>query len=164
MMIDDGNARGTKKVSATITFALYVKLFMAGMGRHIYCLRSEQILDLQKWALLSQIGVSITLGLMKISVCLFVLRVVDKARKGIAKALWLLIYFVALTHILQVIMYVIQCRPLAALWNRKVKGQCFSTHIVYMVAYLNYGKIFYPFPPTPFNKFVSEADEKRNKK
>lgn len=115
---------------------------MAGMGRHIYCLPSEQILDLKKWALLSQIGVSITLGLMKISVCLFVLRVVDKARKGIAKALWLLIYFVALTHILQVIMYVIQCRPLAALWNTKVKGQCLSTHIVYMVAYLNYGKIY----------------------
>lgn len=115
---------------------------MAGMGRHIYCLPSEQILDVEKWALLSQIGVSITLGLMKISVCLFVLRVVDKARKGIAKALWLLIYFVALTHILQVIMYVIQCRPLPALWNPTVKGQCFSMHIVYMVAYLNYGKIY----------------------
>lgn len=114
---------------------------MAGMGRHIYCLSIQQILDVAKWALLSQIGVSITLGLMKISVCFFVLRVVDKARKGIAKALWFLIYFVALTHILQVIMYVIQCRPLAALWNINVKGQCFSTHIVYMVAYLNYGKI-----------------------
>lgn len=125
---------------------------MAGMGRHIYCLPSEQILDVEKWALLSQIGVSITLGLMKISVCLFVLRVVDKARKGIAKALWLLIYFVALTHILQVIMYVIQCRPLAALWNTKVKGQCFSTHIVYMVAYLNYGKIY------PRNQNCEPAD------
>lgn len=114
---------------------------MAGMGRHIYCLRPEQVLDLAKWALLSQIGVSITLGLMKISVCLFVLRVVDKARRGIAKALWFLIYFVALTHILQVIMYVIQCRPLAAVWDKKVKGRCFSTHIVYMIAYLNYGRV-----------------------
>lgn len=128
---------------------------MAGMGRHIYCLPSEQILDVEKWALLSQIGVSITLGLMKISVCLFVLRVVDKARKGIAKALWLLIYFVALTHILQVIMYVIQCRPLTALWNTKVKGQCFSTYIVYMVAYLNYGKIY------PRIKNCERADGKK---
>lgn len=131
----------TRKVSACVTFALYVKLFMAGMGRHIYCLSIGQILDLAKWALLSQIGISITLGLMKISVCLFVLRVVDKARKGIAKAIWLLIYFVALTHILQVIMYVVQCRPLTALWDIKVRGQCFSTHIVYTIAYLNYGKI-----------------------
>ena len=131
----------TCKVSACATFALYVKLFIAGMGRHIYCLSIGQVLDLAKWALLSQIGISITLGLMKISVCLFVLRVVDKARKGIAKAIWLLIYFIALTHILQVIMYVVQCRPLAALWDIKVRGQCFSTHIVYTIAYLNYGKM-----------------------
>ena len=111
------------------------------MGRHIYCLSFEQVLDVAKWALFSQIGISTTLGLMKISVCLFVLRVVDKARKSIARAIWLLIYFVALTHILQVIMYLVQCRPLEALWSTKVKGQCFSTHIVYMVAYLNYGKL-----------------------
>lgn len=88
----------TRKVSACVTFALYVKLFLAGMGRHIYCLSIGQILDLVKWALLSQIGILITLGLMKILVCHFVLRVVDKAWKGIAKAIWFLIYFVALTQ------------------------------------------------------------------
>lgn len=82
----------TRKVSACVTFALYVKLLLAGMGRHIYCLSIGQILDLVKWALLSQIGISITLGLMKILVCLFVLRVVDKAW------IWFLIYFVALTQ------------------------------------------------------------------
>ena len=131
----------TRKVSTSVSFALYLKLFIAGMGRHMYCLSFGQVLDLAKWALLSQIGISVTLGLLKISFCLFVLRVVDKARKGIAKAIWLLIYFVALTHILQVIMYLVQCRPLAALWDTKVKGRCFSTHIVYTIAYLNYGKM-----------------------
>lgn len=131
----------TPKVSGGVSLALYVKLFLSGMGRHVYCLSIEQVLDVAKWVLLSEVGVATTLGLLKISVCLFVLRVVDKARKGIAKAIWLLIYFVALTHILQLIIYLVQCRPLAAVWSTKVKGRCFSTHIVYMFAYLNYGKI-----------------------
>ncbi|MCJ1345400.1 hypothetical protein MMC31_003607 [Peltigera leucophlebia] len=126
-------------VSGGVSLALYVKLFLSGMGRHVYCLSIEQVLDVAKWVLLSEVGVATTLGLLKISVCLFVLRVVDKARKGIAKAIWLLIYFVALTHILQLIIYLVQCRPLAAVWSTKVKGRCFSTHIVYMFAYLNYG-------------------------
>lgn len=128
------------KVSGGASFGCYVKLFTTGMGRRIYCLSFQQVLDITKWSVLSQIFVSTTLDLSKISICLFVLRVVDKARKGIAKSIWLLLFCIALTHMLQVTLFLVQCRPLSALWSTKVKGRCFSTEIVYTIAYLNYGK------------------------
>ena len=36
-------------------------------------------------------------------------------------------------------LFLVQCRPMAAIWNPRVHGQCFSPHITYLVGYIGFG-------------------------
>ncbi|KAI4207934.1 MAG: hypothetical protein LQ346_000271 [Caloplaca aetnensis] len=119
--------------------AFLTKLVEFGGGRHIYCLPRGHIYPVLKWSLLAQICNVIGIGLVKISVCLCVLRLVDRARRRLSQFLWVLIAFVAASHFVQVLIFLIQCRPLNALWDPTVKGTCFSAHVVYTAGYTNYG-------------------------
>lgn len=111
-----------------------------GGGKHIYCLPPGQIYPVLKWSLLAQVCNVLGIGLVKISVCLCVLRLIDRARRRLSQFLWVLVAFVAASHSVQVLIFLLQCRPLNALWDPKVKGTCFSAHVVYTAGYTNYGK------------------------
>ena len=115
------------------------RLVFDGLGRHLYCVPSERIPHALKWSVISQICNNIGIGLCKISVCLCVLRIIDRARRGLTAFLWLVIAFAAASHLAQVILFVAQCRPMAALWNTHVHGKCFSPHITYLAAYIGFG-------------------------
>ncbi|KAL8840208.1 MAG: hypothetical protein Q9170_001415 [Blastenia crenularia] len=110
-----------------------------GGGRHISCLPLGQIYPLLKWTLFAQIFNVLGIGLVKISVCLCVLRLIDRARRRLSQFLWVLVAFVAASHFVQVLIFLLQCRPLNALWDPKVEGKCFSTRLVYTAGYANYG-------------------------
>ena len=109
------------------------------MGRHIYCLPREQIPLVLKWSIISQIFNIIGIGLAKISVCLCVLRIIGRTRKHLATFLWVVIAFCAASHFTQVMLFLVQCRPMAAIWNPRVPGKCFSPHITYLVGYIGFG-------------------------
>ncbi|KAL2058496.1 hypothetical protein ABVK25_001224 [Lepraria finkii] len=115
------------------------KLVHEGMGRHFYCLPPEQQLQAVKWSTISQICNVIGIGLCKISVCLCVLRILDRTRKGLATFLWIVIAFAAASHLAQVILFLVQCRPMAAIWNPHIQGKCFSRHITYLAGYIGFG-------------------------
>lgn len=121
-----------------IAFGFYFKLFASGMGKHIYCLSPQQIMDTAEWSLLAQIFISIDLGLTKISVCIFILRVIKNAQRKLTRFIWVLVSFVVATHIVQIVLFTIECRPIEAVWNPLIKGRCFSVHVTYMIAYLNF--------------------------
>ena len=114
-------------------------MIQAGVGQHTYCLPPERIPITLKWSTLAQIMNNIGIGLVKISVCLFVLRVIDRTRKSLARFLWLLIAFITLSHLVQVILFIVQCRPMAAIWDKSIEGQCFSSHITYLAGYIGFG-------------------------
>ncbi|CAL8577739.1 hypothetical protein XPA_003558 [Xanthoria parietina] len=115
------------------------KLVQTGGGKHILCLPPGQIYPVLKWSLLAQVCNVVGIGLVKISVCLCVLRLIDRARRRLSQFLWVLIGIVAVSHVIQVLIFLLQCRPLNALWNPKVKGTCFSMHVAYTAGYVNYG-------------------------
>lgn len=73
-----------------------------GVGRHIYCLTSNQISSALRWSIYAQIANIIGIGLVKISVCLCVLRVIDKVGKMLSRFLWVIIAFVSTSHLAQV--------------------------------------------------------------
>ena len=73
-----------------------------GVGKHIYCLALYQISAAVEWAIYAQIVNIIGIGLVKISVCLCVLRVIDKVGKMLSRFLWMIIVFVSLSHLAQV--------------------------------------------------------------
>ncbi|KAL8668229.1 MAG: hypothetical protein Q9202_000207 [Teloschistes flavicans] len=115
------------------------KLVQAGGGRHIVCLPPGQIYPVLKWSTLAQICNVIGIGFVKISVCLCVLRIIDRARRRLSQFLWILIAFVATSHFVQMLIFLIQCRPMQAIWDPNVKGTCFSPHVTYTAGYTNYG-------------------------
>ncbi|KAL9604300.1 MAG: hypothetical protein Q9179_001922 [Wetmoreana sp. 5 TL-2023] len=49
------------------------------------------------------------------------------------------IAFVATSHMVQVMIFLVQCRPLNAVWDPKVHGTCFSPRVIYTAGYTNYG-------------------------
>lgn len=147
-----------RQVIGGVAFALYVKLFASGMGRHIYCLSRYQISQVAKWTLLSQIFISINLGLTKISICALVLRVIDRSHKRFSQFIWALIIFVTVTHIAQLILFLTQCRPVEANWNPSVGGNCFSERITYSVAYLNFSKLLLKGSLVTINLFYPGLD------
>lgn len=78
------------------------------------------------------------IGVVKISVCLALLRVVERARRGITLFLWFLLVFVAVTHLALAMLFFLHCRPLAALWNPEVHGPCLSTHTTVLAGYVGF--------------------------
>lgn len=114
-------------------------LVQSGGGQHIFCLPQGSIYPVTKWSLLAQICNVIGIGLVKISVCLCVLRLIDRVRRRLSQFIWVLLAVVAISHFVQVVIFLLYCRPLNALWNPKVKGTCLSAHVVYAAGYANYG-------------------------
>lgn len=78
------------------------------------------------------------IGVVKISVCLALLRVVERARRGITLFLWSLLVFVAVTHLALAMLFFLHCRPLAALWNPEVHGSCLTTHTTVLAGYIGF--------------------------
>ncbi|KAL8779774.1 MAG: hypothetical protein Q9203_001194 [Teloschistes exilis] len=115
------------------------KLVEAGGGRHIVCLPPGQIYPVLKWSTIAQVCNVIGIGFVKISVCLYVLRIIDRTRRRLAQFLWLLIAVVAASHSAQVLIFLLQCRPIQAMWDPTVKGTCFSARVTYTAGYTNYG-------------------------
>ncbi|KAL8703894.1 MAG: hypothetical protein Q9201_002945 [Fulgogasparrea decipioides] len=97
-------------VVGIIGAAFLTKLVQAGGGSHMFCLSPGQIYPVLKWSLLAQVCNVIGIGLVKISVCLCVLRLIDRARHKLSQFLWVLVH-----------------------------GTCFSPRVIYTAGYTNYG-------------------------
>ena len=80
----------------------------------------------------------IGIGIVKISVCLTLLRIIDRARKKISQFLWVLLAFVAVTHFVLALVFFLHCRPLPALWNPQIHGHCMSTHSTVIAGYAGF--------------------------
>ena len=78
------------------------KMIQAGTGKHIYCLVPDRIQVAIQWSIYAQIVNNIGIGLVKISVCLCVLRVIDRVGKIVSRFLWVLIAFITASHFVQV--------------------------------------------------------------
>jgi len=80
----------------------------------------------------------IGIGVVKISVCLTLLRVIERARRRISQFFWTLLVFIAVTHLALAMLFFLHCRPLAALWNPQIHGSCLSTHTTVLAGYIGF--------------------------
>ena len=106
------------------------------MGRHVRCLPSQSIIAVHEFSAIFEGLNAFGTGVVKISVCLALLRVVERARRRITLFLWLLLVLVATTHLTLTMLFFLHCRPLARLWNPKVNGSCMSTHTMVLACYI----------------------------
>lgn len=95
-----------------------------GLGRHEYYLTASQrrISRAIGWA--DWIQTFITLALVKISICLFLLRIVES--RNVKRGMYALIGFTSLFTAICVFVLLGICRPLKAYWVVGVDGQCLS--------------------------------------
>ena len=99
-----------------------------GLGRHEYYLTAAQrrLFQVIGWA--DWIQTFITLALMKISICLFLLRI--GYTRQVARAMYALIAYITIFTAVSVFLFLGVCRPLRAYWDVGVDGVCLSKHQV----------------------------------
>lgn len=83
---------------------------------------------------------------VKISVCISILRLVDMTRPNVRYFIFVLMGFLIVSTVSLVIALLAQCRPLKALYDFDVKGQCYSKNVSVSIAYLQGGKYISPQP------------------
>ena len=93
------------------------------------------------WTLVAETELVIATCFIKLSVCFFVLRLINRTRRGLQYCIYVLMGFMVVSTVGLVIALLVQCRPLVALYDPRVKGECYSKHILFSVAYVQGGKL-----------------------
>lgn len=99
---------------------------------------------MRKWRTFLQLVNVIGIGLAKVSVCVLVLRVIDKAAVKFSRFLWATIVFVSMVHLAEVIFILVQCIPLEALWQLNREGKCGSLYLIFQLQYAVNGELARP--------------------
>lgn len=100
------------------------QIFVGGLGRHSFYLDKQQLRMFAAIGWADWIQTFITLALMKISICLFLLRIVDG--KYFRWFLYGMNIFLILFTSVCVFLFIGVCRPLKAFWNVRMKATCLS--------------------------------------
>ena len=95
-----------------------------GFGRHKVFLTPHQLQEFQKYTFGEWIQTFATLMWTKVSICLFLLRI--PVQKHFIRPLQAALVFLILSNVVLTILWVVQCRPVAAAWNDSIDGKCFS--------------------------------------
>lgn len=106
---------------------LIIKMVDNGVGRHMYYLSIEHIVNAGLYFRIVEIIYIIATVMVKCSVCLFLLRVMARGTsKWLCWFLYNLMAIMAVLSIATALVILIQCMPLAAGWDPRVKGKCRS--------------------------------------
>ena len=95
-----------------------------GFGRHQYYLSQYQLYKFQKYTWGEWIQTFATLMWTKVSICLFLLRI--PTSKALIRPLQAAVVFLILSNAILTLLWILQCQPVNAAWNKSVKGKCFS--------------------------------------
>ena len=110
--------------STIIGNALITLQVHAGYGRHVYYLSKHQIIETVKWTTLSEVQSAIGVFFVKLSVCLFILRMIAGTHKLMKRALLSIITILTLLMLGNVLVICFQCIPLEAVWNPAIPARC----------------------------------------
>lgn len=105
-----------------------------GFGRHIEYLQPDQI---SKVFLITTILTMLhTVGtfLVRISVCLFVLRLVPVTHRKFYRYTYLLIAFFAVITTATFMLFLLACIPIQGAWNREIKARCIARSDLSIIA------------------------------
>ena len=97
-----------------------------GLGRHAYFLTPTQLKGFEALGWTDFVQIFITCMLIKVSICLFLLRIVNT--RTVTRAMYALIAAMVLFSMICVFLLLGICRPLGAWWSVKVQGTCLSKH------------------------------------
>ena len=126
------------KLVAIVSTGFIVPEVIAGYGQPINDLSAHQLREALKWNWLASALFILNVAASKISICLFLLRVLKQTQAKLNR------YFpYAMIAILTIIAvpsagYCLgQCRPVSKLWNLEASGHCIDPRIYVRVGYAN---------------------------
>ncbi|KAI4234259.1 MAG: hypothetical protein LQ349_003890 [Xanthoria aureola] len=96
-----------------------------GFGRPQYYLTEHQLIEYSKYAYGEWIQTFATLMWTKVSICLFLMRI--PATRALIRPLQGAVVFLIVSNVILTILWIAQCRPVAAAWNTTIEPSlCFS--------------------------------------
>jgi len=111
-----------------------------GYGRHEYYLTPKQQIESTKYNILATVAVVLGPCLAKISICLFLLRLLgDAVAKKRKFFLYVLMLVLFVYNVVDIITILVQCRPTSKIWNRKAQGSCWDPNVQDGFAYMQGG-------------------------
>lgn len=103
-------------------------------------LTPAQLSEFIKWTFVEGVGFVIGTCFVKISVCIFILRFINRTRWVMRYFIYVLMGFLIVSTLSLVIALLAQCRPLKALYVLDIKGKCYSKNVSIAVAYVQAGR------------------------
>ena len=100
-----------------------------GMGRHVVYILPT-LSKLLKVVVLAELGVALGVGFVKLSICIFVLRLIKGTHRRIAIAVYTVMIMNTVITLVAVFCIAFQCTPFEKVWNPKVPGRCFSAQVL----------------------------------
>ena len=114
---------------------------------HVYYLTPIQVADSVKWIKGIELCCIIIPVLIKLSICVSILRLVTVAQRAVSIAICTLMGVLSITGIATLLVQSMQCLPLRGLWELSVPAKCMhqSTANWVLVAYGSKQKPFLAF-------------------
>lgn len=114
----------------------------SGLGRHMYYLPLQKLVNIGLYFHIIEVLYVVSTTTIKISACLFLLRIMAR---GTPKALrWFLFILIGILLVLclaTATVILIQCIPIQAGWDPRIKGRCWAFSQVLGVGYAQNGEI-----------------------
>ena len=110
-----------------------------GVMLHIYDLQILPLLEIVKWFTATEITAIITPVIVKLSVCISILRLVTYAQRKVTITIWVLMVVLVTTGLGTFIAFCLQCIPLQKVWKPWIDGKCMKRETVLNNLYYFYG-------------------------
>ena len=126
------------KLLAIVSTAFNVPEVIAGYGQHISHLSHQQLSEALKWNYLATPLLVLSLAASKISICLFLLRVLRQTRAKLSRFFpYVIIAILTIIAVPSAGYSVGQCQPTAKLWKPDAPGHCNDPRIYVRLGYAN---------------------------
>lgn len=109
-----------------LSFCFTMLSLHEGNGRHERYLQPQQVQNILKWTWANEVLIFLTVGLIKISICLYIFRI--SATRWLRWFLYAVISGLVITNGSCDIILLVQCRPLKSYWDRAA-GTCWDARI-----------------------------------
>ena len=112
-----------------------------GLGRHMYYLSFQNIVKVGLYFHIIEILYILTSAVVKISACLFFLRIMARGKtKTLRRSLYILMGIIILLCVATILVILLQCIPIQAGWDPRVKGKCWSYSQILGIGYAQSGE------------------------
>lgn len=112
-----------------------------GLGRHMYYLPLQNIVNTGLLFHVIKILYNLSTAVIKISACLFLLRIMARGTtKTLRRSLYILMGILLVLCVVTAIVILIQCIPIEAGWNPRIKGRCCAYSRILGIGYAQSGE------------------------